>query len=231
MVPKRVLGGVAVGAACVTAGALTGLPLAWAHSSTPKAKIADVSSAKPLVKCVRFDHDDPKVCNVLQPGPRGPQGPQGKAGKRGPRGATGATGAQGPQGVPGQTGPQGLQGAPGPTVVVSGAKVGPITANPGPMTGTELIPAVVKCPLDHPEAYGGGGIITKGGQQSQSDVVTLENSYPGIYVSSTEVDPAIPLGKQDVSKQPANAYQVQAIVTQLNTGDNVTVQAYAVCGP
>ena len=33
MTRKRVLGGVAVGAACVTAGALTGLPLASAHSS------------------------------------------------------------------------------------------------------------------------------------------------------------------------------------------------------
>jgi hypothetical protein len=232
MTPKRVLGVVAIGAACVTASALSGLPLAWAHSSGPKAKAADVGAGKPLVKCVRFDTDDPKVCNVLLRGPAGPPGARGKAGKTGARGLRGATGAQGPQGVPGQTGPQGLQGAPGPTVEVTGTKVGPIPSINGvPGQGTELTPSVAKCPIDHPEAYGGGAVITKTGTNSASDVVTLETGLLGTYVTSTQVSPASGPNAGDVSAQPANAYEAIAVVTVLNNNDKVTVQSYAECGP
>jgi hypothetical protein len=236
MTPKRVLSACVIAAACVAATALSGLPLAWAHSAHNASLAAALDKGKPLVKCVRFDNDDPKVCNVLLRGPKGDPGPQGPRGKNGKNGKTGPAGPQGSQGIQGLVGPQGaqgLQGAPGPTEVVAGSKIGPITANPGPMTGVELPASVAKCPIDHPEAYGGGGIITKNGQTETGDVVTLENSFPGIYVSSTEVDPAPALGSPagTVSQQPANAYQVQAIVTNLNTNDNVTVQAYAVCGP
>jgi hypothetical protein len=34
-----------------------------------------------------------------------------------------------------------------------------------------------------------------------------------------------------VSSLPANAYQGQAVVTELAGGDTVTMQSYVVCGP
>ena len=168
---------------------------------------------------------------MLLRGPAGLPGARGKAGKngaRGARGATGATGAQGPQGVPGQTGPQGIQGAPGPTVEVTGAKVGPIISNNGvPGQGTELTASVAKCPIGpDPEAYGGGAVITKSGTNSTSDVVTLETGLLGTYVSPTQVSPASGSAVGSVSSQPSNAYEAIAVVTQLNSGDSVTVQWY-----
>ena len=111
--------------------------------------------------------------------------------------------------------------------------IGPIISNPGPMTGTEMTPSVAKCPIGHPEAYGGGAQVLKSGAQATADVVTLESNFPGVYVSSTEVDPLPSAGAPagSVSNQPANAYEAQAVITQLNTNDQVTVQAYVVCGP
>jgi hypothetical protein len=162
----------------------------------------------------------------------GPTGGPGAAGPQGVNGVDGATGAVGPIGPVGPQGPQGLQGAPGPTEVVAGSKIGPLISTNGSMTGVELQPSVAHCPVDHPEAYGGGGTITKNGQNSTSDVVTVENSFPGLFQSQTSVTP-LPLGSTpgQASTQPATAYEFQAVITQLNNGDSVTVQSYAVCGP
>ena len=33
------------------------------------------------------------------------------------------------------------------------------------------------------------------------------------------------------SIQAANAYEAQAVISEMQSGDNVTVQAYVICGP
>lgn len=232
---------VAIGAA----GAATWMTVASqpasaaANSSNPLMAHAAAEAGKSLVNCIKFDVDDQPVCGVLRQGPRGKKGARGPRGYRGyrgftgPRGATGAQGPVGPTGATGATGPMGPQGAPGPTDVVAGNTVR-FTESNGPGTGTELQPSVAKCPVGpDPEAYGGGAQIVKGGAQNTADVVTLESSYPGIYVSAAEVDPLPSAGAPSgtVSTQPANAYEAQAVITSMNGGDNVTVQAYVVCGP
>jgi hypothetical protein len=90
---------------------------------------------------------------------------------------------------------------------------------------------VAKCPASL-EAYGGGAVITKNGPNITGDVVSIETSYPGNYISQTQVDP-LPAGSipGQSSTQPADAYEAIAIITKLSNGDNVTLQAYAVCGP
>jgi hypothetical protein len=186
-------------------------------------------------------------------GRRGPQGVVGPVGATGPVGAVGARGATGAQGLQGIQGIQGIQGMQGPTgspgvfaangydpggstVAVLGTQITASFPN-GPDTGTELPPSVARCPnsgVDR-EAYDGGAIIkTKNqlGQPSTGDVVGLESSFPGLYVSQTEVDP-LPIGAQAgaLSIQAANAYEAQAVVSEMQSGDNVTVQAYVICGP
>jgi hypothetical protein len=142
-------------------------------------------------------------------------------------------GVQGVQGVNGVQGPPGafVANPSGHTIIVLGSKIGPIAFPSGPGTGTELTPSVARCPTAGPdqEAYDGGSIINT---TSANDVVGLESSFPGLYAGQTEVDP-LPLGATPgaVSLQPANAYEVQAVVTQMQSGDNVTVQSYVVCGP
>jgi len=177
-------------------------------------------------------------------GPAGPPGPTGAPGATGATGAPGATGAsvtgpQGPQGTTGVQGPQGSQGIQGPqglagcvaggstcTVVIHGNKIGPIVASGVSLTGSETY-SVALCGPSDPEAYGGGGLIVKNGSTSGGDIVTLEASYPGTYAGSgAEVTP-ITTG----SSTGANAYEAKAVVTVLNSGDNYTLQAYAVCGP
>jgi hypothetical protein len=249
MSSKRLVPAGAVGAACVFLSALAVAPAAGAVT-LPKALAAEVPG-KPLVNCIKFDSDDPLVCGVLRQGPRGKTGPRGPQGGRGPIGLTGATGAtgatgltgatgpigpQGIQGLIGPQGPQGNQGAPGPTVVVAGSTFGPITQSNGSLSGTVLT-SVAKCPVSGtPEAYGGGDYITTG--PSSTDIVTVENSFPGQFAGGTSVTqlPPIPQGQMfsppnQASTQPANAWEVQAVITQMNNGDSVTLQAYAVCGP
>jgi hypothetical protein len=186
-------------------------------------------------------------------GPQGVVGPVGATGPVGAVGARGATGAQGIQGIQGIQGPTGSLGVfcespqipqcdangydpGGSTVSVLGTE---ITASfpSGPDTGTELPPSVARCPnsgVDR-EAYDGGAIIITENQLNQvtkDDVVGLESSFPGLYVSQTEVDP-LPIGAQAgaVSIQAANAYEAQAVISEMQSGDNVSVQAYVVCGP
>jgi hypothetical protein len=127
--------------------------------------------------------------------------------------------------------------APGGTIVtVVGTQIQASFPN-GPATGTELPPSVAKCPnsgVDR-EAYDGGAIITtttSGGQTSTGDVVGLESSFPGLYVSQTEVDP-LPIGAKPggVYIEGANAYEAQAVISEVQSGDNVAVQAYVLCGP
>ncbi len=170
--------------------------------------------------------------NTGPQGDMGATGPLGATGPQGPKGDTGATGAMGPQGPkgdPGATGATGPQGAPGPTTVVAGSKIGPFTSTNGTYFGTELTPSVAKCPAAT-EAYGGGAMITKAGPNTTGDVVSIEDSFPGNYISSTEVDPSVTTPGQS-STQPADAYEAILIISKLSNGDNVTLQAYAVCGP
>jgi len=144
-------------------------------------------------------------------------------------GQTGPAGATGPTGNNGATGASGPQGAPGPTTVVAGSKIGPFTSTNGTYFGTELTPSVAECPAGT-EAYGGGAIITKAGPNTTGDVVSIEDSFPGKYISQTEVDPLVTTPGTS-STQPANAYEAIMIISSLANGDNVTLQAYAVCGP
>ena len=157
------------------------------------------------------------------------------------QGVTGATGATGPQGPIGNTGPQGIQGIQGPTgpagcsaasngsctVVIYGNKVGPIVAPSTSLTGSEYY-SVARCPSGSTsEVYGGGGLITKNGQNSGGDVVILEGSYPGIYAGpGAEVTP-VTTG----AGTTGTAYEAKAVVSSLTQGDSFTLQAYAVCGP
>jgi hypothetical protein len=118
--------------------------------------------------------------------------------------------------------------------------VGPLSFPTGPATGIELTPSVARCPTSGPdqEAFDGGAtVVTMDPSNTQdptdtSDVVGLESSYPGLYVSQTEVDP-LPLGTAPgtVSQEPANAYEVQAVIQNMTSGDTLTVQSYVVCGP
>jgi len=242
---------VALGGACAVAVAVSGLP--WADAS-PRARFAEVESAngeKQVAHCFHFDAGDPQVCTVLLKGARGPQG---RNGKRGPKGHTGRTGATGPTGLTGATGPtglqgatgptgpvgpqgiQGIQGAPGHTVVVAGTLVTKVAVVTGEPQGEELTPSVAVCPASGtPEAYGGGVQIQKSGTESGGDVVTIEQHMLGTYTGTfpTGTFSVLPAGTTPgtVSTVAANAYQGQAVVSQLAGGDTVTVQAYVVCGP
>jgi hypothetical protein len=156
----------------------------------------------------------------------------------GAQGTTGPQGATGPQGTQGSQGPQGIQGPQGPagcssgsngncTVIVFGNKIGPVVANGPSLTGSETF-SVARCTSGaDPEVYGGGGLIVKNGGNSGGDVVVLEASYPGTYAGpGAEVTPVT--GPPATS---ATAYEAKAVVSQLNQGDQYTLQAYAVCGP
>jgi hypothetical protein len=240
--------------ACLAGTAFAGLPWADASSQAGAAK-----AGHPRALCLRFDVDDQPGCLGL--GPRGQRGLRGAWGTTGLQGGggpvglvgpVGAVGLLGPVGQPGAQGIPGIQGIQGPTgafgrdasnptghtVVVLGNKIGPIPFPSGPATGTELTPSVARCPVSGParEAYDGGAKITTSNPnnpgQPTGDVVGLESSFPGLYVGQTQVDP-LPLGSHPggVSNQAANAYEAQAVITEMHSGDNVTVQAYVVCGP
>jgi hypothetical protein len=233
----RIAGLVALG---VSASAAMGLPLADAGTRT---RAADRGTS--LLRCIRFDVDDKPACGIMRRGPRGFRGPRGRVGAKGitgfigkrgpvgPVGPLGPTGVGGPKGETGPQGAQGIQGAPGHTVVVAGSRVVQASAN-GPMTGTVVGPTIARCPSGPtPEAYGGGVQITKSGAQSSADVVTILEHFAGTYNSTTSTVDPLPSSTTPgtVSTQGADAYLGRAVITQLNTGDSVTVQAYAVCGP
>jgi collagen triple helix repeat protein len=240
------------GAACLIVAAVAGL--SWAQAR-PK------PTAPAERQCLRYDTDDPSQCltRVGPPGapgergdkghqgPRGAVGPKGLLGPVGPLGAQGPTGAQGPQGIQGI---QGIQGPPGvfhspdgfapggKTLTVIGTQI-QASFPSGPATGTELPPSVARCPnsgIDR-QAFDGGAIITTSdpnnpNQPTNDDVVGLESSFPGLYVSQTEVDP-LPIGAEPGARSigAANAYEALAVVSSMHSGDNVTVQAYVLCGP
>ncbi|MHB1834885.1 MAG: hypothetical protein ACYCXW_07955 [Solirubrobacteraceae bacterium] len=151
----------------------------------------------------------------------------GATGPAGPTGAKGDPGPQGPQGIQGPTGPAGcsVKSNGSCTEVVDGNKIGPVVAEGVSLTGSENY-SVAECPSDHPEVYGGGGVIVKNGQNSGGDVVILDASYPGTYAGpGAEVTPITS------GSAAANAYEAKAIVSYLAQGDNYTLQAYAICGP
>jgi Collagen triple helix repeat (20 copies) len=236
---------------CLAGIGLAGLPGADASTGGPGAQAA---SGQRL--CVAFDTEDPFACAGPAPqgrrGARGPRGYRGFKGSTGAVGAVGPTGGIGPVGPVGKTGPQGAtgdKGVVGVTGVVGadGAFVGNtnhlilvvsakdfLPSTGGPLTGTELSPPMVaRCPPGNSsaaEAFDGGVTVTTSGP---NDVVTVEQSFPGIFVSSTEVDPLPSAGAPagSVSNQPANAYEGQVVITRLDTGDTVTAQAWVNCGP
>jgi hypothetical protein len=237
-------------AACLCAVAFTGL--SWADSGSQAAQKAH-KNCRP----VRYDLDDQPSCLPYGPGgktgargqlgARGPVGVVGQVGVIGPVGAIGPQGVQGPRGAVGTTGPQGDPGAFAPggsdpgdhTVVVLGNKVGPLPFfnTPGNGSGTELTPSIAKCPSSGKdlEAYTGGASIVTSNPNAPNtatnDIVGLEKSYPGHYAGGPQVDP-LPLNQASgLSTQPANAYEAQALITYMNSGDNVTVQSYVICGP
>jgi Collagen triple helix repeat (20 copies) len=245
---RRVAAGVALG---VLGGTVLGISSA---SASPRAAMPAARSSSTLLSCVKVQKISQSVCVATKPGrvgprgpagPRGPQGPAGPAGPAGPTGATGATGAtgpqgpQGPQGVAGPTGVQGQRGFQGPqglagcvaggsttcTTVVHGNKIGPIVASGPSLTGSETF-SVAQCPPTDPEVYGGGGLIVKNGSTSGGDVVMLEASYPG-----TVGGPGAEVTPITGTSTSADAYEAKAVVSVLNSGDNYTLQAYAVCGP
>jgi hypothetical protein len=103
--------------------------------------------------------------------------------------------------------------------------------NSGPLTGQALPASVARCLGAGQEAFGGGAVIKRTGPNSTSDVVTLQSSYPGLYQSSSSVTP-IPSGNGgQQSTQPANAYEADAVITNYNAGDTITVQSFVTCGP
>ena len=242
----------------VLAGALVGLPTAVA---APRSVFAGgPAPSKTLLNCVKTNEVNETLCEVTRVGPRGPRGlhgprgpigprgpvgpvgPAGPTGPIGPTGATGATGPQGPvgpQGPTGDRGPQGIQGIQGPagkpgcsvangpcTTVVYGNKVGPIVAGSVSLTGTEEYSVALCSSGAQPEVYGGGGLIVKNGADSGADIVMLEASYPGTYVGSGAQVAPITSGTAT-----ANAYEAKSVVDVLDSGDNYTLQAYAICGP
>jgi hypothetical protein len=183
------------------------------------------------------------IGHIGKTGVAGGQGPVGPTGLIGPTGPTGATGAVGAVGATGATGPSGAfvqasgstpagSDPGGHTVVVLGTTVGPLTFPQGPGTGTELTPSVARCPTSGPDqrAFDGGATITP--SDTANDVVGIESAFPGLYVNQTEVDP-LPLGSSPggVSLEPANAYEVQAVIGTVTSRSTVTVQSYVVCGP
>jgi Collagen triple helix repeat (20 copies) len=235
----------AVAGACAAAMALGGLQLADASSSAPAAK-----TARSSVWCFKYDADDTPQC--LGQGPRGKAGLRGVRGRKGVTGGSGKKGPVGPRGATGPKGAVGIQGIQGvvgnPGAFTSGGSdpggqmvtiTGTSatyhqTTSPGG-TGTEIEPPVTaRCPVGGPtpEAYDGGVTISLSGTHTASDVVSLESSYPGIYVSSTEVDP-LPIGSAPggVSPEPANAYEAVPVVTIMGASDSAVATAYVVCGP
>jgi hypothetical protein len=249
MTVKRMSQVAIVVAACTVTVALTGLP--WADAS-PRVHTADVQGTSGEIQvahCFKFDTGDPQVCTELLKGPRGSRGRTGKTGPKGhtghigrtgptgaagPIGPTGPIGATGAVGATGATGAQGIQGAPGNTVVVAGTLITETAPPAGDSQGKELTPSVAQCtdPAD-PEAYGGGMQLQKSGTESLGDVVTEQDHFLGTYDAGTGLVDPIPVGSTPgtVSSVAANAYQAQAVVSQLTGGDTVTVQAYVVCGP
>jgi hypothetical protein len=241
MKPKYLLHAVVVGAACLAAIALSGLP--WADAS-PRAGVADSGgsgSEKPALTCVRFDNGEGPVCGIMLRGPKGKTGPRGKTGPiglQGPQGPVGPQGIQGPQGVQGvvgavgPTGPQGIQGAPGHTVVVAGTPVTETAGASGDGPGTLIQPSVAQCPSNGtPEAYGGGVRIDKSGTESGGDVVTIAQQFLGTYNSKTGLVDPFTTSPGTPSTAAANAYEGQAVITQLAGGDTAKVQTFVVCGP
>jgi hypothetical protein len=236
-----------VGAVCLGATAFSGLPWADANQS------AATASTKSSTQCIKLDIDDQPVCGIMRVGAtgargaRGPRGLTGATGATGPRGLTGLTGPRGPVGLTGATGatgpqgPQGLQGvqgAPGHTVVVAGTQIQETAPSGGTGIQDMTLPeSVAQCPSSStgtPEAYGGGVTIQKSGAKEQGDVISIQQHFPGTYNSSTQLVDQLPAAGSNpgtASTTAANAYGGQAVITQLNEGDTVTVQTYVICGP
>jgi hypothetical protein len=183
------------------------------------------------------------VGHIGKTGAVGIGGPVGPTGLIGPTGPTGAVGAVGGIGATGATGPSGAfvqasgnvpagSDPGGHTVVVLGTSIGPLSFPQGPGTGTELTPSVARCPTSGPDqqALDGGATITP--SDTTNDVVGIESAFPGLYVGQTQVDP-LPIGGSPggVSQEPANAYEVVAVIGSVTSNSTVTVRSYVVCGP
>ncbi|HLH65274.1 MAG TPA: hypothetical protein VKV27_06190 [Solirubrobacteraceae bacterium] len=224
---NRIVRVLALGVLLVGASALSGLSFSSAKTPARSARApvaargaAAGDTGRPLIKCIRFDVDDMRVCGL-----RGQRGARGPRGLRGFRGFTGAQGPAGPAGPQGPQGPQGIPGSPNPTVIVEGNVQTYSYSGTGPSPIGHVIPpsvAVCQAGSNQPYVYGGGAVINPS-DTNGADIVTLQSSFPGNYNGSS-VTPV-------TSTAPGNAYEAQAVVTNLASGDSVTVQAYAICGP
>ncbi len=139
------------------------------------------------------------------------QGPQGIQGETGPQGPQGDVGPQGPQGVPGPqgpVGPQGATGAQGPAGT-SGLTGYEIVKEVGASSGATIQTVVAYCPAGKKAISGGG-------------YVTFDTGISG------EVDEGVAL-HFSVPFNGGAGWDVQAVMTYLNTISTWHLTAYAVC--
>jgi hypothetical protein len=89
---------------------------------------------------------------------------------------------------------------------------------------------VAQCPANFPNVLSGGGYINPSNSNG-TDIVLLSNSFPGNYVSGSYATPIN--NGQALSAQgtpTGNAWEAQATVINLASGDTATLTAYALCG-
>ncbi len=148
------------------------------------------------------------VISWNEQGPQGPQGPQGNVGPQGPQGAVGPAGAQGVPGPQGPSGQQGATGAQGPAGA-SGISGYEIVRADGASSGATIQTVVAYCPSGKKAISGGG-------------YVTFDTGVSG------EVDTGVAL-HFSVPFSGGSGWDVQAVMTYLNTISTWHLTTYAVC--
>ncbi|MGA7672348.1 MAG: hypothetical protein WBW04_18140 [Nitrolancea sp.] len=165
--------------------------------------LSDVGTSAPD-KC-------PGQGTVISWNQQGPQGIPGPTGATGPQGPQGDVGPQGAQGVPGPQGPAGSQGAPGAQgpAGTSGISGYQIVSAAGASSGADIQTIVAYCPAGKKAISGGG-------------YVTFDTGISG------EVDRGVAL-HFSVPFNDGAGWDVQAVMTYLNTNSTWHLTTYAVC--
>jgi hypothetical protein len=89
---------------------------------------------------------------------------------------------------------------------------------------------VAQCPANFPNVLSGGGYINPSNSNG-TDIVLLSNSFPGNYVSGSYATPINNGQALPAQGTPTgNAWEAQATVINLASGDTATLTAYALCG-
>lgn len=141
------------------------------------------------------------------PGPQGDKGDPGDPGDPGPQGDKGDPGDPGPQG---EKGDPGLQGPPGPTLAASTLVTGNAENSALNAPAGTVITATATCATDKVILGGGGIVMVTGGTENQTGRASLIESYASA----------------------ADTWTAKAVViVDLSTGNNVNLQATAVCTP